>query len=134
MIDRVLNLCNKDRLIGHKEAECCDPRYIALLNYAKQYLPDNSEIKVRLVHVINKIRTLIQLISPNIIDIFAVFTGYHTNTEINDKKIKWKRHLPGTKCYSHAYFSSTFKISIFLTFFLRTMQKSILKRKVPFTA
>ncbi|XP_014483178.1 PREDICTED: probable citrate synthase 2, mitochondrial [Dinoponera quadriceps] len=45
LIDRVLSLCGKDKLIGHKEAECCDPRYTVLLNYAKQYLPDNPEIK-----------------------------------------------------------------------------------------
>lgn len=47
LTDRVLSFCDKDKLIGHKEAKCCDPRYTVLLNYAKQYLPNNPEIKVR---------------------------------------------------------------------------------------
>lgn len=42
----VLNLSSSDKLIGHKEADFCDPRYTALLNYAREYLPDNPEIKV----------------------------------------------------------------------------------------
>nr|XP_012224555.1 PREDICTED: probable citrate synthase 1, mitochondrial [Linepithema humile] len=42
----VLNLWSRDKLIGHKEADFCDPRYTALLNYAKQYFPDNTEIKL----------------------------------------------------------------------------------------
>lgn len=42
----VLNLWSRDKLIGHKEADFCDPRYTVLLNYAKQYFPDNTEIKV----------------------------------------------------------------------------------------
>ncbi|EFN84182.1 Probable citrate synthase 1, mitochondrial, partial [Harpegnathos saltator] len=45
LIDRVLHVYDKDKLIGHKEAKRCDPRYTALSNYAKQYLPNNSEIK-----------------------------------------------------------------------------------------
>ncbi|XP_018307004.1 probable citrate synthase 2, mitochondrial [Mycetomoellerius zeteki] len=42
----VLNLLSRDKLTGHKEADFCDPRYIALLHYAKQHLPNNSEIKL----------------------------------------------------------------------------------------
>jgi len=42
----ILNLWDRDKLIGHKEADICDPRYTALLNFAKQHLPDNSELKV----------------------------------------------------------------------------------------
>ncbi|XP_018359351.1 PREDICTED: probable citrate synthase 2, mitochondrial isoform X1 [Trachymyrmex cornetzi] len=42
----VLNLLSRDKLIGHKEADFCDPRYTALLHYAKQHLPNNSEIKL----------------------------------------------------------------------------------------
>ncbi|XP_011705944.1 PREDICTED: probable citrate synthase 2, mitochondrial [Wasmannia auropunctata] len=42
----VLNLWSRDKLIGHKEADFCDPRYTALLNYAKQHLPNNTEIKL----------------------------------------------------------------------------------------
>ncbi|KAG5317234.1 CISY1 synthase, partial [Pseudoatta argentina] len=34
------------KLIGHKEADFCDPRYTALLHYAKQHLPNNSELKL----------------------------------------------------------------------------------------
>ncbi|XP_018347370.1 PREDICTED: citrate synthase, mitochondrial-like isoform X2 [Trachymyrmex septentrionalis] len=41
----VLNLLNRDKLIGYKVADFCDPRYTALLHYAKQHLP-NSEIKL----------------------------------------------------------------------------------------
>jgi len=43
----VLNLWSKDKLIGHKETDFCDPRYTALLNYAKQHLPNNSQIQVQ---------------------------------------------------------------------------------------
>ncbi|XP_026831027.1 citrate synthase, mitochondrial-like [Ooceraea biroi] len=39
----VLNLWSRDKLMGHKKT---DPRYTALLNYAKQHLPDNSELKL----------------------------------------------------------------------------------------
>ncbi|XP_011057327.1 PREDICTED: probable citrate synthase 2, mitochondrial, partial [Acromyrmex echinatior] len=42
----VLNLLNRYKLIGHKEADFCDPRYTALLHYAKQHLPNNSELKL----------------------------------------------------------------------------------------
>ncbi|XP_020289299.1 probable citrate synthase 2, mitochondrial isoform X2 [Pseudomyrmex gracilis] len=42
----VLNLSSGDKLVGHKEADFCDPRYTALLNYAREYLPDNPEIKL----------------------------------------------------------------------------------------
>ncbi|XP_018396653.1 PREDICTED: probable citrate synthase 2, mitochondrial isoform X2 [Cyphomyrmex costatus] len=43
----VLNLLSRrDKLIGHKEADFCDPRYTALLHYAKQHLASNSEIKL----------------------------------------------------------------------------------------
>jgi hypothetical protein len=42
----ILNLWDRNKLIGHKEADICDPRYTALLNFAKQHLPDNSELKV----------------------------------------------------------------------------------------
>lgn len=42
----VMNLWNRDKLPGHKRADFCDPRYTALLHYAKQHLPDNSEVKV----------------------------------------------------------------------------------------
>ncbi|XP_070155153.1 citrate synthase-like [Polyergus mexicanus] len=43
---RVLNLWSRDKLIGHKEADFYDPRYTALLDYARQHLPDNSDIKL----------------------------------------------------------------------------------------
>lgn len=43
----VLNLWSRDKLTGHKEADFCDPRYTALLHHAKQYLPDNIEVKVQ---------------------------------------------------------------------------------------
>ncbi|KAG5343906.1 CISY1 synthase, partial [Acromyrmex charruanus] len=42
----VLNLLSRYKLIGHKEADFCDPRYTALLHYAKQHLPNNSELKL----------------------------------------------------------------------------------------
>ncbi|EZA49338.1 hypothetical protein DMN91_000390 [Ooceraea biroi] len=42
----VLNLWSRDKLMGHKKTDICDPRYTALLNYAKQHLPDNSELKL----------------------------------------------------------------------------------------
>ncbi|XP_071558773.1 probable citrate synthase 2, mitochondrial isoform X2 [Temnothorax nylanderi] len=42
----VLNLWSRDKLTGHREADFCDPRYTALLHYAKQYLSDNSEVKL----------------------------------------------------------------------------------------
>ena len=43
----VLNLLSRDKLIGYKQADFCDPRYTALLHYAKQHLPNNSEVKVQ---------------------------------------------------------------------------------------
>ncbi|XP_024881024.1 probable citrate synthase 2, mitochondrial [Temnothorax curvispinosus] len=42
----VLNLWSRDKLTGHREADFCDPRYTALLHYAKQYLSDNSDVKL----------------------------------------------------------------------------------------
>ncbi|XP_018044444.1 PREDICTED: probable citrate synthase 2, mitochondrial [Atta colombica] len=42
----VLNLLSRDKLIGYKQADFCDPRYTALLHYAKQHLPNNSEVKL----------------------------------------------------------------------------------------
>ncbi|KAL6256899.1 hypothetical protein P5V15_011834 [Pogonomyrmex californicus] len=44
--DCVLKLWSRDKLIGHREADFCDPRYIALSHYSKQYLSNNSEIKL----------------------------------------------------------------------------------------
>lgn len=43
----VMNFWSRDKLPGHKRADFCDPRYTELLHYAKQRLPDNSEVKVR---------------------------------------------------------------------------------------
>lgn len=40
------NFVEKDKLIGYKETKFCDPRYTALLNYARDYLPDDSDVKV----------------------------------------------------------------------------------------
>ncbi|KAL6428166.1 hypothetical protein ACFW04_008490 [Cataglyphis niger] len=42
----VLNLCSRDKLIGHKEADFSDPRYTALLDYSRQHFPNNFEIKL----------------------------------------------------------------------------------------
>lgn len=39
-------LIKRTKLIGYKEVGFCDPRYSALLNYVREYLPDNLEVKV----------------------------------------------------------------------------------------
>ena len=39
-------LIKRNALIGYKEAELSDPRYNALMNYSREYMPDDSEIKL----------------------------------------------------------------------------------------
>lgn len=53
----VLNFWSRDKLIGHKKADICDPRYTALLNYAKQHLPDHPEVKVYRSNAIKQLFT-----------------------------------------------------------------------------
>ncbi|XP_076181851.1 putative citrate synthase 2, mitochondrial isoform X1 [Ptiloglossa arizonensis] len=41
-----MTLIAKDKLIGYKETNFCDPRYTALTNYVKENIPDDSNVKV----------------------------------------------------------------------------------------
>ncbi|XP_076671726.1 citrate synthase, mitochondrial-like isoform X4 [Andrena cerasifolii] len=40
------NLIEKDKLVGYKETKFYDPRYTALLNYARDYLADDPDVKL----------------------------------------------------------------------------------------
>ncbi|XP_076243547.1 putative citrate synthase 2, mitochondrial [Calliopsis andreniformis] len=42
----VTTLMKREQLIGYKKVEFCDPRYSALLNYVKEHVPDDSEVKL----------------------------------------------------------------------------------------
>ncbi|CAL7944441.1 unnamed protein product [Xylocopa violacea] len=42
----IATLIKRDKLIGYKVAEFCDPRYTTLENYAKEYMPNDSSIKL----------------------------------------------------------------------------------------
>ncbi|XP_026674721.1 citrate synthase, mitochondrial-like [Ceratina calcarata] len=42
----VATLIKKDKLIGYKEGEFCDPRYTALLNYAREHIPNDTGLKL----------------------------------------------------------------------------------------
>lgn len=100
---RVLNLWSRDKLIGHKEADFCDPRYTTLLNYARQYLPDNPEIKVRVcTRAIEKHSSLLRY---DTIKIFIALTGYYADIKIGIEKTEKEIYLSGTECYSFNYFS-----------------------------
>ncbi|XP_034183891.2 putative citrate synthase, mitochondrial isoform X1 [Osmia lignaria lignaria] len=44
--DYLGTLIKRNALIGYKEAELGDPRYNALMNYSREYMPDDSEIKL----------------------------------------------------------------------------------------
>ncbi|XP_017793182.1 PREDICTED: citrate synthase, mitochondrial-like [Habropoda laboriosa] len=39
-------LIKQDRLIGYVDSEYCDPRYTAILNYAREYLPNDTDVKL----------------------------------------------------------------------------------------
>lgn len=47
----IATLIQRDKLTGYKEAEFCDPKYIALENYAREYLPNDSGVQVYMYHV-----------------------------------------------------------------------------------
>lgn len=134
MIDRVLNLCDKDKLIGHKEAECCDQRYTALLNYAKQYLADNSEIKVRLcthdrqrnidLALMFKIKGKVLQFSQDITRILR-----STIKRSNGKDI-----CPEQSVIAAPIFQVHKIFQYFFVFSQRTRRKSTWRRKVLFSA
>ncbi|XP_076766914.1 citrate synthase, mitochondrial [Xylocopa sonorina] len=45
----IATLIKSDKLIGYKVTEFCDPRYKALENYAKEYLPNDSSVKTNMI-------------------------------------------------------------------------------------
>ncbi|KAK1118873.1 hypothetical protein K0M31_014644 [Melipona bicolor] len=42
----IATLIRRDKLTGYKEAEFCDPKYIALENYAREYLPNDAGVQL----------------------------------------------------------------------------------------
>ncbi|XP_017766296.1 PREDICTED: probable citrate synthase 1, mitochondrial [Eufriesea mexicana] len=42
----VATLIKRDKLIGYKKAKFCDPKYTVLINYARDYLPNDYNVKL----------------------------------------------------------------------------------------
>ncbi|CAK9810720.1 Probable citrate synthase, mitochondrial [Anthophora quadrimaculata] len=46
LMNYVATLIKQDKLIGYTDSEYCDPRYTAILNYAREYLPNDTNVKL----------------------------------------------------------------------------------------
>ena len=56
----IATLIRRDKLTGYKEAEFSDPKYIALENYAREYLPNDFGVQVHITnffHITYKFQT-----------------------------------------------------------------------------